>query len=115
MPQDPHFSTFNVPQASIEAQVKSLQEQIGSLQKKKHLYSWQQAEGIITDQDLLSAHKQLKSEESVLNEQLARLESFKVEPSPPDMATFKKLAEYWSGDIAHELWNATDEMKAKFA
>ncbi|MFC2016184.1 hypothetical protein ACFLUF_00530 [Chloroflexota bacterium] len=31
------------------------------------------------------------------------------------MATFKKLAEYWSGDIAHELWDASDEMKAKFA
>ncbi len=106
---------WKVQKASMEAQVKSLQEQIGRLQKKKHLYSWQQAEGIITDQELLSAHKQLKSEESVLNEQLARLEAFKAEPSPPDMATFKKLAEYWSGDIADELWDATDEMKAKFA
>ena len=50
-----------------------------------------------------------------MNEQVARLEAFKDEPAPPDMATFKKLAEYWSGDIAHELWDATDETKAKFA
>ena len=31
------------------------------------------------------------------------------------MATFRKLAYYWSGDIAHELWDATDEVKARFA
>jgi len=64
---------------------------------------------------LLTAHRQLKSEESVLNEQLGRLEAFKDEPAPPDLATFKKLAEYWSGDIAHQLWDATDEVKTKFA
>ena len=51
----------------------------------------------------------------MLNEQLARLEAFKHEPSPPDMATFKRLAEYWSGDISHELWKATDEVKAQYA
>ncbi|MBI4188348.1 MAG: hypothetical protein HY529_03975, partial [Chloroflexi bacterium] len=106
---------WKVQKASMERQVPALQEQIERLQKKKRLYSWQQAEGIITGEELLSVHKQLKSGESVLNEQLARLESFKDEPSPPDMATFKKLAEYWSGDIAHELWDATDEMKTKFA
>ena len=31
------------------------------------------------------------------------------------MATFKKLAEYWSGDIAHELWDAPDQVRARFA
>ncbi len=106
---------WKVQKASIERQVTSLQEQIGRLQQKKRLYSWQQAEGIITDQELLATHRQLKSEESLLNEQLARLEAFKAEPSPLDMATFKKLAEYWSGEIIHELWNATDEVKSKFA
>ena len=85
------------------------------MQQKKRQYSWQQAEGIITDQELLIAHRQLKSEEGVLNAQLGRLEAFRGEPSPPDMATFKKLAEYWSGDIAHELWDATDDVRARFA
>ena len=46
---------------------------------------------------------------------MTRLEAFRDEPSPPDMATFKRLSEYWSGDIAHELWGATDEVKDKFA
>ena len=106
---------WKVQKANMEREVTALQEQIDRLQKKKRLYSWQQVEGIITDQELLAAHRQLKSEEALLNEQMARLEAFKDEPSPPDMATFKKLAEFWSGDIANELWDAKDEMKAKFA
>ncbi len=44
-----------------------------------------------------------------------RLEAFRNEPSPLDMASFRKMADYWSGDIAHELWDATDEVKARFA
>ena len=48
-------------------------------------------------------HKQLKSEESIINDQLGRLEEFRSEPAPPDGATFKKLTEYWSGDIADKL------------
>jgi hypothetical protein len=31
------------------------------------------------------------------------------------MATFKRLTEYWSGDIAHQLWDAPDEVKDRFA
>ena len=64
---------------------------------------------------MLIAHRQLKSEESVLNNQMDRLEAFRNEPSPLDMASFRKMADYWSGDIAHELWDATDEVKARFA
>ena len=99
----------------MERQGRALQEQVDRLQRKKRQYSWQQAEGIITDQELLIAHRQLKSEESVLNTQLGRLEAFRGEPSPPDMATFKKLAEYWSGDIAYELWDARDQVRARLA
>ena len=106
---------WKVQKASIERQVKDLKEQVGRLQKKKRLYSWQQAEGIITDQELLTAHRQLKSEESILSEELGRLEAFRGEPVPPDMATFKKLAEYWSGDIAHELYHAPEDVRARFA
>ncbi len=106
---------WKVQKANIERQVRGLQEQVSRLQKKKRLYSWQQAEGIITDQELLTAHRQLKSEESILSAQLGRLEAFRGEPAPPDRATFKRLAEFWSGDIAHDLWNAPDELRAKFA
>jgi hypothetical protein len=31
------------------------------------------------------------------------------------MATFKKLAEYWTGAIANELYDAPDDVKARFA
>ena len=106
---------WKAQKASMERQVRGLQEHIDRLQQKKRLYSWQQAEGIITDQELLTMHRQLKSEESRLNEQVVRLKAFRDEPSPPDMTTFKRLSEYWSGDIAGELWDATDEVKAKFA
>jgi DNA invertase Pin-like site-specific DNA recombinase len=106
---------WKVQKASMERQVLALQEQVERLQQKKRLYSWQQAEGIITDQELLAAHRQLKSEEGVLNDQIDRLETFRNEPSPLDMASFRKMADYWSGDVAHELWDATDEAKARFA
>ncbi len=106
---------WKVQKANIERQVRGLQEQVGRLQQKKRQYSWQQAEGIITDQELLIAHRQLQSEEGVLDAQLGRLEAFRGEPSPLDMATFKRLAEFWSGDIAPELWDATDQVRARFA
>ena len=60
-------------------------------------------------------HKQLKSEESIVSEQLGRLEEFRSEPAPPDMATFKKLAEYWTGAITYKLEGAPDDVKARFA
>lgn len=101
--------------AKIERQVSGLQEQINRLQQKRRQYSWQQAEGIITDEELRTAYKQIKSEESILNEQLVRLEQFRHEPAPLDMATFKKLAEYWTGEIASKLNDAPDDVKARFA
>jgi hypothetical protein len=36
-------------------------------------------------------------------------------PAPPDIATFKKLAEFWPAEIACNLGNAPDDVKAKFA
>jgi len=60
-------------------------------------------------------HKQLKSEESIINDHLGRLEEFRSEPAPPDRATFKKLAEYWTGERASKLDHAPDDMKARFA
>jgi len=106
---------WKAQKAKIERQVRGLQEQISRLQQKRRQYSWQQAEGIITDGELRTAHKQLKSEESILNDQMGRLEAFRGEPAPPDRATFKKLAEYWSGDIACELDHAPDNVRARFA
>jgi hypothetical protein len=96
-------------------QIKEVREQLSKLQRKRRQYSWQQAEGVITDEELLAAHKQLRSEEDVLNGQLARLEEFSGEPSPPDKATFERLANYWRGDLVGELDHASDELRAKFA
>jgi DNA invertase Pin-like site-specific DNA recombinase len=101
--------------ANMERQIKEVQEQLSKLQKKRRQYSWQQAEDIITDEELLTAHKQLRSEEGILNGQLKRLEEFSGEPSPPDKATFEKLAAFWRGDIVGELDHASDELRAKFA
>jgi len=101
--------------ANIERQVKEVREQLSKVQQKRRQYSWQQAEGIITDEELLAAHRQLRSEEDILNGQLKRLEEFNCEPSPPDRATFEGLAAYWRGDIVGELDIATDELRAKFA
>ena len=100
---------------TMDQQVSALNEQLNRLEKKRRLYSWQHAEDMITGEDLKIAHKQLHSEESVINEQLGRIEQFGKEPAPMDMATFRKLAEYWTVEIAHNLYDAPDEMKAVFA
>ena len=99
----------------MERQIKEAREQLSKLQQKRRQYSWQQAEGIINNEDLLAAHRQLRSEESILNRRLRRLEEFSGEQSPPDSATFEKLAAYWRGDIVGELDAASDELRAKFA
>ncbi len=74
-----------------------------------------QAEGIITEEELRKAHRQIQSEESIINEQLGRMERFRKEPAPPDMATFKRLAEYWTGEIASDLYHASDDARDRFA
>jgi DNA invertase Pin-like site-specific DNA recombinase len=106
---------WKAQKAKIEQQVKVLEEQICRLGQKRRQYSWQQAESIITDEELRTAYKQIQSEESIIKEQLLRLENFKREPAPPDMATFKKLAEYLTCEIASELYDAPDDVRARFA
>jgi hypothetical protein len=106
---------WKTQKTKIEQQVKDLQEQLTRLQKKRRQYSWQQAEGIITGEELRIAHKQIKSEENLINEQLGKMEAFRGEPAPPDTATFKKLAEYWTGAIAGELFDAPFDVRARFA
>ena len=106
---------WKAQKANVERQVSGLQEQVSRLQQKRRQYSWQQAEGIITEEELVTAHKQLKSEENIINEQLGRLEEFSGEAAPPDMAAFKKLAEYWTWEIASELDDAPDDVRARFA
>jgi DNA invertase Pin-like site-specific DNA recombinase len=106
---------WKAQKAKMERQVKVLEEQVNRLQQKRRQYSWQQAEGIITEEELRTACRQIQSEERIIKEQLIRLENFKREPAPPDMATFKKLAEYWTCDITSELYDAPDDVRARFA
>ena len=106
---------WKIQKAQIEQQVTGLQEQIRQLQQKRRQYSWQQAEGIITGEELRTMYKHLKSEESMLNDQLQRLAEFRNQPEPPDRATLKKLAEYWGRDVADELNQAPDDVRARFA
>ena len=86
-----------------------------STEQKRRQYSWQQAEGIISQDELRTAYRKIQSEEAIIREQLARLEEFKKEPAPPSVAAFRKLAEYWTFEIADELYNAPDDVKARFA
>jgi hypothetical protein len=47
---------WKAQKANIERQVRGLQEQLNHLQQKRRQYSWQQAEGIRTEEELLAAH-----------------------------------------------------------
>ena len=85
---------WKTQKTKIEGQVGTLNEQLNRLEQKRRQYSWQQAEGIITGEELRKAFRQIQSEESIIKEQLAKLEDFKREPAPPDAATFKRLAEF---------------------
>jgi len=106
---------WKAQRAKIERQVKVLEEQSRHLEQKRRHYSWQQAEGIISEEELRTAFKQIKSEESVISEQISRLEQFRREPAPMDMATFKKLAEFWPAEIISNLAKTTDDVRARFA
>jgi DNA invertase Pin-like site-specific DNA recombinase len=106
---------WKIQRMKIEKQVRSLETQVKNLEQKRRQYSWQQAEGLITEEELRAAVKQIKSEEDLINEQMSRLDQFRREPEPLDMATFKKMAEFWPSEVLGNLRNAPDEMKAKFA
>jgi DNA invertase Pin-like site-specific DNA recombinase len=101
--------------AKIKRQVKTLEEQIYRLEQKRRHYSWQQTEGIIDKEELRTAYRQIQSEENIIKEQLVRFEDFKRQPAPPDVATFKKLAEFWTIEVISELSDAPDDVKARFA
>ncbi|MFC1977775.1 recombinase family protein [Chloroflexota bacterium] len=107
--------SWKAQRAKIERQVKVLEEQSRHLEQKRRQYSWQQAEGIISEEELRTVFKQIKSEESIISEQINRLEQFRREPAPMDMATFKKLAEFWPAEIISNLAKATDDVMARFA
>ena len=106
---------WEVQKSKIDRQVKALEEQLRHLEQKRRQYSWQQAEGIINEEELRTAFKQIKSEETVIREQMSRLEQFRQEPAPIDMATFKKMAEFWPGEVTNNLSDAKDDVKTKFA
>ena len=46
---------------------------------------------------------------------MSRLEQFRQEPAPLNITTFKKLAEFWPGEIANNLGDAPENVRAKFA
>jgi hypothetical protein len=106
---------WKTQKAKIDRESKALEEHLRHLEQKRRQYSWQQAEGIITDDELRTVFKQIQSEESVIKEQMSRLEKFSQEPSPMDVATFKKLAEFWPYEIMSNLHDAPDDVRARFA
>ena len=46
---------------------------------------------------------------------MSRLEQFRREPAPLDIATFKKLAEFWPVEIISNLSNAPNDVMDRFA
>lgn len=106
---------WKTQKAKIERESKALEEHLRHLEQKRRQFSWQQAESIITDNELRTAFKQIQSEESVIKEQMSRLEKFRQEPAPMDISTFKKLAEFWPYEIMSNLHDAPNDVRARFA
>jgi hypothetical protein len=106
---------WKVQKVKIERQIGDIEEQMNKLEQKRRQYSWQQAEGVISGEELIAAHKQIRAEEDALKNQLKRLDDFRGEPAPPDIASLRKVAEYWTGEIAFDLDRSPDDIKAEFA
>jgi len=99
-----------------ENQIQKIGEKVERLQQKRRLYSWQHAEGIISDKELLDANKGIRLEVDLLDKQLGNLQQFLVEPAPPDPTKIDKwLEEWWPAIVAAHCQDADDEVKAKFA
>jgi len=101
---------------NIENQIQKIGEKVERLQQKRHLYSWQHAEGIISDKELLDANKGIRLEVDLLDKQLGNLQQFLNEPAPLDPTKIDKwLEEWWPAIVAAHCQDTDDEVKAKFA
>ena len=101
--------------ANIDRQVSDIEKQALRLQEKRRLYSWQHAEGIISDKELLGANKGIRGEVELLEKQVADLKQFLDKPAPPDPATLSKWLEWWSAIVATNYQDVSDDIKEKFA
>lgn len=101
--------------ASIDSQIKEIEKQVSRLQEKRRLYSWQHAEGIITNSELLEINKGMQAEVSLLDKQLSNLRQFLSKPLPPSPEEVRKWLEWWPAVVAANYQDAGDNIKEKFA
>jgi hypothetical protein len=70
------WSDWTVQKTKIEGQVKDFEGQISRLEQKRRQYSWQQPEGIISDEELLRKLKEANEAYTLSNQmQALRIEN----------------------------------------
>jgi len=102
--------------ADIENQLKDIGMQLSRLDQKRRALSWQHSEGLITDQELTEAIKEVGPNAELLKKRLAELNCFIERPAPLDIGKIgPRLRELMSYLAATNYDSADDETKDKLA
>ncbi len=99
----------------IERQIQGIQVRADKLHQQRRLFSWQHAQGIISDKELLDATKDIQARVGLLEKQLHNLQQFLKEAAPPDPAKIKEWIRWWPAAVAIHYENASDDVKEKLA
>ena len=99
----------------IEHQVEAMEKQAESLKRQHRLYSWQHANGVIGDQELLDAIKGIQGEEGLLLKRLHTLKHFLNDAIPPSPDKVDEWAKLWPVAVALHYENASDDIKDRLA
>jgi len=99
----------------VTDQIEEIERQISRLQDKRQRFSWQHANRIIDDDQLLKANKAIQTEFEQLAKQLADLKQFVERPAPPDTSIVSRFLEWWPSVVTANYEDVTDELKESFA
>jgi DNA invertase Pin-like site-specific DNA recombinase len=99
----------------IERQLQEIEVLADKLHQQRRLFSWQHAQGVISDKELLDTTKDIQARAGLLEKQLNNLQQFLKEPAPPDPAKIKEWMRWWPAAIAVNYETASDDVKEKLA
>jgi len=99
----------------IERQLQEIQVRADKLHQQRRLFSWQHAQGVISDKELLDTTKDIQARAGLLEKQLHNLQQFLKEPAPPDPAKIKEWMRWWPATVAVNYETASDDVKEKLA
>ena len=102
-------------QNKLRQQIEDLREQLKRLNDKRDRLSWQHAEGLLTNDQLVKRCKAMQSDIAYLGEHISQLEAMAIQPAPPDPEKAAELATEWAALTYGTEFNATEQQKGEVA